>query len=228
MGINKSFFERWLLRIKAMVSPEPRCYWLFMARINELALFCAARYVDCCEFTRAGELMMKPNQFLIRRKGESGESSKQCHIIRTLPLSCLTNEKETLIDLLKKHLQMGDECESLLPYLHKELESSGYMARDYMLSVYTRMQQIIEVAGALAHMGMMDTEEMSQRLSCMDDNQRRNFELSLCRFDQRIFNDMGRELHRLMRQDDISRKYLVNETEYVPLDHYSNLNGFLN
>jgi hypothetical protein len=34
--INKTFIEQWITRLWTMASPRPQCFWLFLARINEL------------------------------------------------------------------------------------------------------------------------------------------------------------------------------------------------
>ena len=59
--INKDFIEQWILRLFEIIAPGPQCFWLFMARLTELGLFCAATYVDCCEFEAADELLENPD-----------------------------------------------------------------------------------------------------------------------------------------------------------------------
>jgi hypothetical protein len=34
--INKTFVEQWITRLWTIVAPRPQCFWLFLARINEL------------------------------------------------------------------------------------------------------------------------------------------------------------------------------------------------
>ena len=67
--INKTFVEQWMMRLWTIVSPRPQCFWLFLARINELALLCASRYVDCCEFAAADELLVEPSCVLLHIEG---------------------------------------------------------------------------------------------------------------------------------------------------------------
>ena len=145
--INKTFIEQWMMRLWTIVSPRPQCFWLFLARINELALLCASRYVDCCELAAAEELLVESRCVLL-------------HV----------EEGKTAV-----FQDTGGRAGPLLPCLYELLKGSGYMTEDYLLSVSRRTGKIAQVAGMLARLGMGNTEDISVRLSCMDSDQRRDF-----------------------------------------------------
>jgi hypothetical protein len=121
--INKTFIDPWMMRLWTIVSPRPQFFRLFLARINELALVCASRYVDCCEFAAAEELMVLPGSVLLHveegmaprppdRGGRPGRNRERI--------------------LVKKKAGL------LLPRLYDLLKGSGYITEDYLLSVSRR------------------------------------------------------------------------------------------
>lgn len=178
--VNKSFIEQWLMRLWTILSPRPECFWLFLARINELALLCASRYVDCCEFSAADELLGEPScVFLHAQDGRTAVSQ-----------------------------DTGVRGGPLLPSLYNLLKGSGYMTEDYLLSIIRRTEQIAQVLKMLLGLGMGNAEDISMRLSCMDVDQRRDFRSRLCLFDRKIFNEIGRALHLFMRYWNVDDVYV--------------------
>jgi hypothetical protein len=181
--VNKSFIEHWLMRLWTIVSPRPECFWLFMARINELALLCSSRYVDCCEFSAADGFLVETSCALLDAGGGTDAS---------------------------KH--RANHAGPMLPALYDLLKDSGYMTEDYLLSVSRRTEQIAQVLRMLLALGIDNVDDISMRLSCMDIEQRRDFRSRLCLFDRKIFNEIGRALHLFMRywnaDDEYVGKYL--------------------
>jgi len=178
--VNKGFIEQWLMRLCTIGAPRPECFWLFLARINELVLLCASRYVDCCEFSAADELLVEPSCVLLN--AQDGRTAISHDI--------------------------GVRCGPLLPSLYDLLKGSGCMTEDYLLSVSRRSEQIRQVLRMLLGLGMGNAEDISMRLSCMDADQRRDFRSRLCLFDRKIFNEIGRALHLFMRYWNIDDEYV--------------------
>jgi hypothetical protein len=77
--INEASLERLLNRLEESVAFSQSYYWLSMARIFELALFCAGYYADNCELTAAGDLLVNPGEILIHRIGRPNPLVKQHH-----------------------------------------------------------------------------------------------------------------------------------------------------
>jgi len=178
--VNKSFIEQWLMRLWTIVSPRPECFWLFLARINELALLCASRYVDCCEFSAADGLLVEPSCVLLRvQNGRPAVSHGT-----------------------------GARGGPLLPSLYDLLKESGYMTQDYLLSVSRRTEQLAQVLRMLLGLGMDSADDISMRLSCMDVDKRRDFRSRLCFFNRKIFNEIGRALHLFMHYWTVDDEYV--------------------
>ncbi len=191
--INKAFVEQWVMRLWCIVSPRPQCFWLFLARINELALVCASRYVDCCEFASADGLLVEPSSVLLHVEGEG---------------SALSRDGGGRAGRSRERIPADKKAEPLLPCLYELLEGSGYMPDDYLLSISRRTEKISRVAGMLAALGMCNTEDISMKLSCMDNDQRRDFRSRLCLYDLKIFNELGRALHLFMLFGKTDDKYV--------------------
>ena len=191
--INKAFVEEWLIRLWIIASPGPQCFWLFLARINELALLCASRCVDCCEFAAADELLVEPCSIPLQVEGR-----------RTLvfPCGCIRAGQggEGILN--------GERAGPLLPCLYGLLKRSGYMTEDYLRSVYRRTEKIAQVARMLTAFGRGTMEDISMTLSSMDADQRRDFRSRLCLFDRKIFNELGRALHLFMHFGNVDDKYV--------------------
>lgn len=178
--INKPFIEQWMTRLWTITSPSPQCFWLFLARINELALLCASRYVDCCEFSAADEFLVEPS--LLPLQVEGGRTA-------------VSQEK-------------GGRGVPLVPCLYGLLRGSGYLTENYLLSVCRRIKRIVQVAEMLASLGIGNTNDISMKLSCMDVDQRKDFRSRLCLFDRKTFNDIGRALHLFMHLRNVDEKYV--------------------
>jgi len=190
--LSKRFIEQWIMRLWPLVSPWPECFWLFLARITELALLCASRYVDWCEFSAADELLVEPTCVLLPSEGtRTGASQGRTRRMRPM-----------------------------LPCLHDLLKGSGCMTDEYLLSISRRTEQIVHVLKMLLALGMGNTKDISMKLSLMDPAQRGDFRARLCLFDRKTFNEIGRALHLFMQSrnvhDGCVSKYLRagSEDEY--------------
>jgi hypothetical protein len=179
-NINKNFVEQWIMRLWTIVSPRPQCFWLFLARLNELALLCASRYVDCCECGAADELLAEPSRVIFHIEGGEPVVSRK----------------------------RGWRAGPLLPCLYELLAGSGYMTEEYLIFVSRRTEKMAQVAGMLAGLGMGSTEDITTKLSCMDVDERREFRSRLCLFDRKAFNEIGRALHLFMLFGNVDDKYV--------------------
>jgi len=207
--INRTFVEQWTMRLLDIVSPRPECFWLFLARINELGLLCASRYVDCCEFSAADELLVEPGSLLLEgervkplsREDDTGPGE----LLHRTPLSGERGSGEgrgwNPISAVRK-------AGPLLPSFYGLLKRSGYMTEGYLHSVSRRMEKIAQVAGMLMGLGMEKTEDISRKLSSMDPDERTDFRSRLCLFDRKTFNDIGRALHLFMVFGHVEEKYV--------------------
>lgn len=209
-SINKDFLEKWILRLSGAFRPNSYCFWLGLARINELALFCVAGYVDICELEAAEDLLFDSND-LPRQTWDAPPTQSLCCIIR---------EQESRL-CHKKGILGKEENRALIPYLFELLQGSDYISGEYLKSVSWRIERIKDVMGVLIAQEITCSDDLSERLSCMDWEERRVFDSMLCRFDRWIFNDMGRELHQFMRFGAIESRYMEEPVKHSSYERHS-------
>ena len=191
--INRAFVEQWIMRLWAIVPPRPECFWLFLARVNELALLCASRYVDCCEFTAADELLVAPDTVFLHIEGGRTAVSDDAGC-------CARRGREPIPGEMKSR--------PLLPCLYHLLRESGYMSEDYLLSVSYRTYRIRQVARMLTDLGVGNMEQIAAKLSRIDVDRRRDVQSRLCLFDRKTFNELGRALHLFMLSGKVDHEYV--------------------
>jgi hypothetical protein len=199
--INKAFVEEWMMRLWAIVSPRPQCFWLFLARINELALLCASRYVDCCDFAAADGLLVEPSHLFLPVEAGRPLQEKR-HAVREKRGDGTGAEQELVAT--------GKRVMPLLASLYDLLAGSACLTEEYLLSVSRRTEKVVQVVERLVELAIYNTEDFSLRLSCMDPAQRRDFRSRLCCFDQRTFNELGRALHLFMCSWNVNDEYVRN------------------
>ncbi len=191
--IDRTFIERWLMRLLTIAAPCPRCFWLFLSRINELALLCASRYVDCCEFAAADELLAEPNRVFLRIQGAGFYASE---------------DSGWHPGMWREWIPAEMQAGPLLPCLYNLLLGSGYMTEDYLLSISYRTHKINQVARMLMGLGMGNMDQIAAKLSCMDVDRRRDLQSRLCLFERKTFNEIGRALHLFMRNGNVDGEYV--------------------
>lgn len=192
-NINRVFLESWIIRLSAMIDSDSRCFGLFMARINELALYCASRYADCGEIHAAGEMLLDKNSFCFK----TGEKSFQDRgIYKQKCNPCLFADQLDFPQAPVKSLLQRD---TLIPCLCRLMEDLGYLSENYISSIYHRIMKIMKVIGIFNEQGIDSCEKFSQKLSLANDPERRLYRSIGCSFNKGIFNDLGRDLHLFMR-----------------------------
>jgi len=187
--LNIDLVEQWLMRVLNIVSPGPQCFWLFLARINELALLCASRYVDCGEFSAADAFLAEPSRVFL-------------HVHRERKTDSRNTGRES------EWIPVEMEAGPLLPCLYRLLEGSGYMTGDYLLSVSYRTYKIRQVTRMLMELGAGNMEQIAEKLSGMDMDRRKDVLSKLCLFDRRTFNELGRALHLYMLSGRVDHQYV--------------------
>ena len=203
-SINKGFLEKWILRFSGAFRCNPYCFWLGLARVNELALFCVAGYVDICELEAAEDLLFDRDD-LPRQTLDAPPTPFPCRIIR---------EEENYL-LTRKGILGKEENRALIPRLFELLQSSGYISGEYLKSVSWRIERVKDVMGVFKSQEITCSDDLSERLSCMNREERSIFNSMLCGFDRRIFNDMGRELHQFMRFGSIESRYMDKPVKHL-------------
>jgi len=201
--INRHFLELWILRLRTAIPPNSRCYGLFMARINELALYCAARYTDSCEISAANELLSEENDSSpIRIASLNGRGL-------TGPIPLDFSDPLNYDSQIQDITEQSEKFCARIPCLLGFIEGLGYISEEYIMSVQFRIKKIIEVISILTDHGIECLEDLFQKLCSIEEKKRRQDETLLCLVDRSIFDDLGRELHLFMKSGNRKCKYFV-------------------
>jgi hypothetical protein len=211
--LNEGVIEDLLGRLEGRGDDGGDLYWLTLARINELALICAANYANNCEFRLVGDLLLNPRRILIYMKGSLEPVTKIRHMALTEQFRHVADSPGGVIQWLKKMTLLKTEEEALLPHLHGLLSNSGRLRRSYLNSVMERKMRIATLTGFLASSGFKDGAHFQRWMKSADPADLRMVESMLCRFNNGVFSEMGEDI-RLMGEDPShSSRFLTGRGE---------------
>jgi hypothetical protein len=210
--LNEGVIEDLLGRLEGRGDDGGDLYWLTLARINELALICAANYANNCEFRLVGDLLLNPRRILIYMKGSLEPVTKIRHMALTEQFRHVADSPGGVIQWLKKMTLLKTEEEALLPHLYGLLEKSGKMERHYLDSVMERRTGIATLTGFLASSGFTDGGDVQRWMERASLGDRRIVESMRCRFDHGTFFEMGKDI-RLMAEDPTHCSMFLVESE---------------
>ena len=208
MSLNEECLEQMVRELEEIgpINAEP--YWLTLARLNELTLLCAGNYADNLEFTAAGDLLVNPRCIQVHIKNRIRPVIKKRHSKITDQFRNEANTRGEIIQWLKKETLLEIKKEPLLPYLYESLKNSGYMSREYLLSIDSRMKQIADVIVLLWSLHLSDSHDFHQWLQYTSQSEREFINSRLCNFDMRTFYDLGHDIHRIIRHEGYKSKFL--------------------
>lgn len=187
-------------RFEALMAYPPsngELFWLTLARINELALFCAGNYADSGEIQAAGSLLVNPRQVLVHIQGRPDPVLKQ----RDQRLSDQFQDYargRDVKDWLKEQTKLEVVQPPLLPQLMGFMVKSGRFRKDYLESVTTRACRISDTINLVSSCSRVEDTDFTLYLSMCRPEDRDFLEAGLCRFDLHLFWELGREVQAVL------------------------------
>jgi len=207
--INESAIETWLDRLQADVSANDSRFWLLMARLAELAIVCAGRYADGCEFAAAGDLLVNPRQIRVHFFGDTPPEVKH----RRGALSTQFNAAGLLRDDFIRWFRQAAAVEivktPLLTFFTEMLATSGAVQGLYLENLSQRVDRIAETLGFLNSWQVNDVVDFHRRLDAATPETRHFVRSHLCRFDLDLFTDLGRDVLNLTADPMASSLFLA-------------------
>jgi hypothetical protein len=192
--INEPLIEKLLIALEDSGASDQSCYWLLMARIFELALFCAGHYADNCELAAAGDLLVNPRKILIHRKGYPDSLIKPRHGRISEQLRKNRRSRKHLMLLLKHEVTIEIAKPPILPYLFEQMETSQKIASWYLDNAQERIKKIADTIGFLSAWSVSKFEDFHQQMQTASSKTCRFIGDHLCQFDTRYFERLGREI----------------------------------
>jgi hypothetical protein len=186
-----------LEQIESDCSENGEIYWLTYARLFELALLCAGNYADHFEFAAAGDLLVNPRLILIHFKSGCKAVKKDRHGKLTEQSRYVAGKREAVVRWLKQETIPEIVERPLLVHMHERMERSGYLSAEYLDLVEHRMERIADAIGFLASWHLADSSSFYLRVQYASPSEKSFIESNLCRFNKKIFFELGEDLRRL-------------------------------
>jgi hypothetical protein len=207
--VNERSIERFLRILEDSGLCNQASYWLLMARIFELAAFCAGHYADNGEFSAAGDLLANPRKVLIHRKGYPYSMVKPRH-------GCISDQFNTgercrkhILLLLKRDIIVEISKPAILPYLFEQMQHSQKIAAWYLQHAAKRMQKIADTISFLSAWPVSRFEDLHQRIREASPQARSFIDEHLCGFDTQYFKRLGQEIQKLLENSNGASKFLA-------------------
>lgn len=208
--INERSLERFLKILEDSGDFDQAIYWLVMARIFELALFCAGNYADNGEFSAAGDLLFNPRKILIHQKGHPHSLVKRRHGRISDQLNKAGRCEKQLFLWLKHEVAVEIAKPAILPHLFNRMQDSQKLASGYLQHSAQCMKKIADTIGFLSAWAVSGFGNLHHRLREASPETRRFVGDHLCSFDTRCFEQLGREIQKLIKNSEATCEFLVH------------------
>ena len=199
--VNEGQIESWLNTLEASSDQDGPIYWLLWIRLMEAALLCAGNYVDNCEFSAAGDLLVNPREIRVHSKDARPPARKWIRKWRHGRLSeqfrINGHSRRHTIETIKNEYQLEITRPPLLPVLFRSLKDSGQISGAYLVHTDRRMRQITDTIGFLTSWQIFEAADLHRRTLCATPETRSFITSHLCRFDNRIFLQAGNAVKRM-------------------------------
>lgn len=190
--INESIIESYLEQLQNNFSTDDLCYWLLMMRMAELAVVCAGRYADACQFASTGDLLVNPRKIKVHQrtgfpstviKLRRGAISAQFNTSR-FPHHDFINwmQQNTFIQTVEK---------PLLTFFIETMETSTMIGESYLSKIRLRLARIADTVAFLTSWQINNAADLHTRLHLATPDVRRFIESHLCNFNLNLFNTLG-------------------------------------
>ena len=189
--VNEGQIESWVNALETAGEMASPIYWLLLIRLNEAALLCAGNYVNNCEFSAAGDLLVNPREIQVHSKDARPPVRKWRHGRLSDQFRTNGHSRRFAIETLKNEYQLKITRPPLLPYLFSSLKDSGRVTGAYLAHIDRRIRQITDAIGFLTSWQIFDAADLHRRTIRATPETRSFIASHLCRFDNRIFIQAG-------------------------------------
>jgi hypothetical protein len=207
--LNENFIERKLDELERIGGSDP-LFFLTLARIAELTLYCAGIYADAIEFRAVGDLLFNPRQTAIHLKGRHSPLLKKRHCAITDHFAADHKTRRDTLVWIRKNAILEVKSKPLLPHVYDRLKDSGHMAEGYIDSIDRRMIQVTEAVGFLSAYRAADSASLYRGLQFASDADRKFLGHNLCRFTLDAFFDLGMEFRKIVDHPGCKSKFLAH------------------
>ncbi|MFH0730911.1 MAG: hypothetical protein V2B19_31785 [Pseudomonadota bacterium] len=196
--MNESDMTELRNELNNIVQRDESIHGLLLARIVELSLFSAGTYADNCEFEAVGDLLVNPALVDIFVRGNIHPIPKDRHARLSDQVMRFAGNSDSF-DWLNRNTLLRIRKQALLPALYEELETSGLLARDYLLSISHRMCRVSDTVAFLSAWQTCSAVDLHHKLSVSSPAERAFVKNNLCRFGLSVFYEIGSDIAGIER-----------------------------
>jgi hypothetical protein len=184
-------------------------YWLLLVRLAEAALLCAGNYADNCEYTAAGDFLVNPRQILVHRIADGRSTLKNRHGRLSDQFGLAGVKRCHLMKRFSAGVNLEITKPPLLPHMTQVLRRSKCISPSYLQRLEDGLRRIADTLAFLAAWRIFDSAELCRRLQAASERERIFAESHLCRFDTRVFDQIGVSLRRSLAEPDYRSPFLA-------------------
>lgn len=207
--LNEEIIERFWSYASRLEGGCPRVYWLLAARLAEATLLCAGNYADNCELVATGDLLVNPREIIVHSRNGGQSTVKRRHGLisaQFIPTGVTCKEQKKAF---YARISLETTKPPLLPHMTQVLKRSGFISPFYLQRLEECQRRIADTLGFLSAWRIFDAADLFQRLEASPPSKRAFVESQLCRFDSRIFNQIGADLQRSLAEPNYSSPFLT-------------------
>lgn len=193
--LNESFLESKLEELESILSASDSIEKYSLARLTELALFCAGNYANNNCITEVGDFMINARLILVHIKGEQFPVKKKRHTPFSVQFRNRGTEHCSAVEWLKLNTMIETVKKPILPHLLNLLEKNS-CSRDYIESVKIQMNKIVELISYLSMARIPKEKNIQDWKSSLEKNDRIMMEDLFYQFDPTVFYNLGEKIRR--------------------------------
>jgi hypothetical protein len=215
--LNEGTLVKLVNRLDEDVFVHDAFYWLSLARINELAILCAANYAESFEFALVGDLLVNPRLVLVHVEGEEQPTVKKRHTPLSEQFCHSAPSKREVIRWLMSHAIVEKRTDALLPDLLGCLKDSGAFSHAFVASMENRLKQLADLTARLACQPFETRTDFEKWLQKANPGDREFMETGCRRFDLSLYRLLGNHIDRMACDPDYESCFLIQNEETSPL-----------
>jgi hypothetical protein len=214
--LNETVLVQLVNRLNEDVFVPDAFYWLSLARINELAILCAANYAKSFEFALVGDLLVNPRLVLVHVEGEGRPTIKERHTRLTEQFCHKAPSKGEVIRWLTSHTIVEKRTDALLPDLLECLKASGVFSHVFVTSIEKRLKQLADLTAHLACQPFENRADFEKWFQKANPDDRDFMKTLCCRFDLSHYRLLGNHIDRMACDPDYESCYLIQNKDTFP------------
>ena len=213
--LNEAVLARLLTDLEDCVFVYDALYWLTLARINELAILCAANYAENFEFALVGDLLVNPRLVLVHVKGASQPTIKKRHTRLTEQFCHKAPSKREVIRWLTSHTIVENRTDALLPDLLGCLRESGVFSHAFVTSIENRLKQLADLTAHLACQPFENRTAFEEWLEKASADDREFMKSICCQFDSGRYRLLGKHIDQMACDPDYESCFLTQHSDGI-------------